>query len=160
MIATLGWGALAGFLSTIVMDVSHGLFRKAGVTAGLEPQWMGRWFLGLPRAQLRHDDIRTAESRPGELPAALGTHYAIGVTFGILWAVIAHQLEGGAVRMLGGIVFGFATNLAPWLLMFPAMGFGFFGSRAPAERKLLLTSAINHLMYGVALGVLSLAFPL
>src|SRR5262245_22814127 len=110
------------------MDVSHGILSKSRVTAGLEPRLMGRWFRGLTHLRLIHSDIRTTESGPGEIPIALLGHYLIGTTFGVAWALIAHQLIGSGIRFGGGVLFGVATNAAPWLLMFPAMGLGFFGS--------------------------------
>jgi hypothetical protein len=42
------------------------------------------------------------------------------------------------------LAFGVATNLLPWLLMFPSMGFGWFGRDAPAELLLIRTSFVNH----------------
>jgi hypothetical protein len=159
MIATLGWGALAGFLSTMVMDMTHGVARKTGITVGLEPQLMGRWFQGLARMRLMHDDIRETASAPGELPTAMGMHFLIGITFGMMWSLIAHQIAASDARFFGGILFGIATNAAPALLMWPAMGFGLFGSRGPADKKLRVTSAVNHLMFGVALGAFSVLLP-
>jgi hypothetical protein len=46
-----------------------------------------------------------------------------------------------AELLLLSLVFGVATSLLPWLLMFPSMGFGLFGRRGPAELLLFRTSA-------------------
>ena len=49
--------------------------------------------------------------------------------------------------------FGLLSNLLPWLVMFPAMGFGALGLRGPAELLLLRTSLVNHLLFGLGLAL-------
>jgi len=159
MSAAVGWGALSGVLATLVMDASAGFLKKAGITVGLDPPLLGRWIRSIARMHPVQADIRAVPSEPGEMPVAFTAHYLIGATFGVLFSLVAHDLSGGAARFGGGVVFGLATNAAPWFLMFPAMGFGFFGTRAP-ERKLFLTSALNHAMFGVGLGLFAQVFPL
>ena len=160
MSAALAWGALAGVLSTVIMDVGGGIGRKSGLTGGVDPKWMGRWFRGLARFKLFHRDIREEPAVPGELPTALGVHYLIGATLGIVWALVVHPIAPREVRFVSGIAYGLATNALPWLLMFPAMGFGFFGARGPAESKLLVSSGVNHLFFGVGLGLFAVLLPL
>ncbi len=43
------------------------------------------------------------------------------------------------------------TNLLPWLILFPAMGFGWFGGAAPPELQLPRTSVVNHAVFGVGI---------
>jgi len=46
---------------------------------------------------------------------------------------------------------GFLTNLLPWLIMFPDMGLGWFGSAAPRELLLFRTSLVNHAVFAAGL---------
>jgi hypothetical protein len=51
------------------------------------------------------------------------------------------------------LAFGLFTNVLPWLVMFPAMGFGILGLRGPSEFLLLRSSFVNHLLFGLGLGL-------
>jgi Protein of unknown function (DUF2938) len=53
--------------------------------------------------------------------------------------------------LLVALGFGLATSVFPWFLVLPALGFGVFGRKGPPELKLLRTSLINHLSYGLGL---------
>jgi hypothetical protein len=44
--------------------------------------------------------------------------------------------------------------------MFPAMGFGLFGVKGPADRKLFVTSLLNHLFYGFGLWWIAALLPI
>ncbi len=66
-----------------------------------------------------------------------------------------------ANHLLSGLVWGLATTLLPWFVLFPAFGWGLFGVRAPKGTRPLLLPTISHLLYGLALGiVLNIAAPL
>jgi hypothetical protein len=47
--------------------------------------------------------------------------------------------------------FGLLTNALPWLLMFPAMGYGWFGLHGPPKTRLFPSSFVTHFFYGVGL---------
>jgi hypothetical protein len=51
------------------------------------------------------------------------------------------------------MAFGLCTNVLPWLLMFPAMGYGFFGSHGPAGTKLFISSLVNHALFGLGIWI-------
>jgi hypothetical protein len=51
------------------------------------------------------------------------------------------------------LAFGLCTNLLPWLIMFPAMGYGFFGAHGPAGTRLLLSSLMSHAFFGVGIWI-------
>jgi hypothetical protein len=37
--------------------------------------------------------------------------------------------------------------------MFPAMGYGFFGSHGPAGTKLFISSLVNHALFGLGIWI-------
>lgn len=62
--------------------------------------------------------------------------------------------------LLSSVAWGLATTLLPWLILFPAFGWGFFGVRAPQGRRPLILPTVSHLVYGLGLGiVLNIASP-
>ncbi len=58
-----------------------------------------------------------------------------------------------ALRGMAALGYGVLTNVFPWLLMFPAMGLGIMGLAAPPELMLLRSSFLNHVLYGIGIGL-------
>jgi hypothetical protein len=151
----LRW-ALSGLLATLTMDVGSTLVRKTGFTAGLEPKLIGRWFASIARGVPIDRTILDVPPLPGELPFAAAGHYLIGIGLTLtLWmllsvAALRPSAGGGAALGLG---FGLITNVLPWLVMFPAMGFGFLGESGPPDLLLFRSSLVNHAIFGVGLAL-------
>lgn len=142
-------GAGVGALATVAMDLTAALGRALGLLQGASPEWIARWFGLVLRGDPVTDDIRTAPDVGLPLPLLLLVHYAIGATLGLLYVTVARGREGPASALL----FGLATNALPWLLMFPAMGFGLFGLAGPEDALLFRTSLVNHLGWGIGLAL-------
>jgi len=62
-------------------------------------------------------------------------------------------------HLLPGVLWGLATALLPWLIFYPAFGWGFFGSRAPQGTRPILSPAVSHLIYGLGLGIVLNVVP-
>ncbi len=103
-------------------------------------------------------DIRQVEPKPGEVKTGWGLHYLIGAGLGAIffWLMPRHGMAMSAM-FWAGLIYGISTNVLPWLLMYPAMGFGWLGSKLSAQRTVLIFSGLNHCVFGLALG-LSLVF--
>ncbi|MFQ5931267.1 MAG: DUF2938 family protein, partial [Nitrospiraceae bacterium] len=56
-------------------------------------------------------------------------------------------------HLFSSLVWGLATTLLPWFILFPAFGWGFFGVRAPSGTRPLISPTISHLLYGFGLGI-------
>lgn len=141
----LGLGALA----TVAMDLTSFAGRGLGVLAGAPPEWIARWFGLVIRGAPITEDIRLVPDAGLPLPALLLCHYAIGAALGLAYVSLARGREHGATA----IAFGLATNALPWLVMFPAMGFGLFGLSGPEDALLFRTSLVNHLGWGLGLAL-------
>jgi len=140
-----------GVLATLTMDLLSAVAYKLRLTAPLAPNLIGRWFASVARAQPIHADIAREASVHHELAIAMPVHYAIGVTLALFY-LIAMAALGWTPRSLGAaLAFGLCTNVFPWLLMFPAMGYGFFGVHGPEGTRLFLSSLMSHVFYGVGL---------
>lgn len=146
----LRW-VLTGVVATLSMDVLTGIATRLGVLAPLPPQLVGRWFASVAQGRPIHADIAQAPRLVYELPLALGGHYAIGITLAcfFLWLTARVELPASSPRVAVG--YGLATCCLAWLLMFPAMGYGFFGIHGPEGTHLFRTSLATHTLYGLGL---------
>lgn len=154
------FGACAGIAATVTMDVLASAFRRVGLTEGVKGQWVGRWYLGIVRGQFTHANIADAPALPGEQRAAFIGHYAIGITLAVLYFVGADWMGVSADGFFAAFGYGFATNVFPWFLLFPAFGFGPLGVKGPSELRLLTSSTLNHLAYGFGLWWAATVLPL
>jgi hypothetical protein len=140
-------GCVAGVLATLAMDCLGILtIRKKWIDLkGLQivPLLLGRWALLYFQAGT---DIRLTSPLNNEKKVGLILHYLIGMMLGGVFSLLPSQ------DLQTACLYGIATNVFPWLLMYPAMGFGFFASKLPVQKPILLFSFVNHVMYGFALG--------
>jgi hypothetical protein len=147
------WRVLApGAVSTFAMDLLTGVAIGLKVITPLPPNLVGRWFASVARAQPFHADIARASPVSHEMLIALPVHYAIGITLTTLFVGATDKM--GWSRTPGiALVFGLCTCALPWLLMFPAMGYGLFGSNGPEGTRLFLSSLVSHAFFGLGLWI-------
>ena len=106
----------------------------------------GRW---------THPNI--VESAHMKMEAAAGTsfHYFTGatvaLTYPLFFLIVGDPMPQN--NLVPGLIWGMATTLLPWLLMFPAFGWGWLGLRAPDSVRPLLSPAVEHLLYGFGLAM-------
>jgi len=107
------------------------------------------------RGQLVHKNI--IKAAPVEHEAAVGgiTHYLLGgglaLTYPAVYLVSGAPLPGSHV--LPSLLWGLATALLPWIILYPAFGWGLFGVRAPQGTRPVLSPTVSHLVYGGGLGI-------
>jgi hypothetical protein len=146
----LAW-SLIGIIGTLVMDLLGAAARATKLTHGVPPPLMGKWFRSALRGRVVVADIRTAPGEMGSMAAAMAIHYLIGIVLAVALGVGALALGFATVTAPAALGYGLATTVAAALFMFPAMGFGWFGLKAPREWRVLRTACINHFFYGVGL---------
>lgn len=154
------WAYLGGIAGAVLMDIAEGLAGRAGITSGVSVALVGRWFLGLRRGQWRHRDIRAPAAQPGEVAAGWVFHLCIGGGAVALFYPLSFWLGGLALpdnHLWGGLLFGLATCLLPWLVLLPAFGWGLGGRRGPAGSNALLASVLSHIPYGLGVGAVMTA---
>lgn len=107
------------------------------------------------RGRFAHTNI--IKTAPVEHEVAVGgiTHYLLGgslaLTYPTLYVVSGAPLTGDHV--LPGLFWGLVTTLLPWLIFYPAFGWGLFGVRAPQGIRPVLAPTVSHLVYGLGLGI-------
>ena len=148
-----------GILATITTDVLSVTALKLGLIAFLPPRLTGRWFASMARGQFLHTDIGRVPPINHEMAIAVPMHYAVGITLALLYLLMVSALRLSPRNLIVALAFALCTNLLPWLLMFPAMGYGWFGKHRPPGTRLFFSSLVTHCFYGVGLwiGVLILS---
>jgi len=142
---------LLGIIATVTMDVLSVAAIKLRLIAPLPPHLIGRWFASVARGQVLHGDIAQVSPIQHEMAVAVPVHYAIGVTLALTYLLACSTLGLSPRSPVTALVFALCTNLLPWLLMFPAMGYGWFGAHGPPGTRLFLSSLMTHAFYGVGL---------
>lgn len=112
---------------------------------------VGRWIMHMPAGVFRHAHISASPRMRLECVAGWVAHYAIGITFALIFVALAGEgwlLHPTLIPALG---FGVATVLAPLFIMQPAMGLGVAASRAANPRQARARSLLNHAAFGIGL---------
>ncbi len=147
-------GVVMGIVATLSMDIVGGILAKARIIRLLP---IGRWAAYLLRGTYRHADITKSPSLRGERGIAPLVHYAIGVSLASFYLAAVGWI-GLEPAWWTAIGYGLLTSVLPYVIMFPSMGYGFFGLRGEPKYFLLRQSLISHFVFGVglSLGVLLL----
>jgi hypothetical protein len=144
---------LAGVIATASMDVLTTIAIRLRLIAPLSPNVIGRWFASVARAHPLHKDIARAAPISHELAFVIPGHYAIGMFLFTVFVLLASRI-GWPARSLGAaLTFGLCTNAFPWFLMFPAMGYGWFGAHGPVGTRLFVSSLVSHIFFGLGIWI-------
>jgi hypothetical protein len=146
-------GLIVGILATVTMDVVAVIALRLGIAGrGLRrtgPDLIGRYLL---RDKFRHTDILQTPPLRGELVLGLAAHYLIGIVLTLAYLgllVVAHATP----TALSAILYGAATTVFPWFLMFPSQGMGWLGRDAPGDAHLARVSLFNHIIFGLGIAL-------
>jgi DUF2938 family protein len=153
MFVTIARTLGVGLISTLSMDLLSVVAYRLRLTAPLPPNLVGRWFASVARAQPFHADIARTPPVGHEVAIAFPVHYAIGVALAALYVWGTHEIGWPARSLALALAFGLCTNAFPWLLMFPAMGYGLFGANGPDGTRLFVSSLMSHAFFGAGLWI-------
>ena len=144
---------LSGAIATTSMDVLTAVAIGLRLAAPLPPNVMGRWFASVAHGHPFHEDIALEAPASHEFAIALPVHYAIGTFLTALFVLLAARVGWQTKSVVPALAFGVCTSAFPWLLMFPAMGYGFFGAHGPAGTRLFASSLVSHVFFGWGLWI-------
>lgn len=96
---------------------------------------------------------RTIPAFGNEIAIALAGHYAIGIMLACLYIWVTAKMGWRPRQFHCALGYGVCTNALPWLIMFPAMGYGFFGAHGPSGTRLFVSSLCSHAAYGLGLWI-------
>ena len=77
-------------------------------------------------------------------------HYAIGVALALTYLHASLVLGLNSRNPAYALAFALSTRLLPWPL-FPAMGYGWFGTHGATGTRLLLSRLVTHCFCGVGI---------
>lgn len=154
-------GIPAGVLATITMDAAMMAASRVGGSAftsdRLQPDMIGRWADGLLRGQWRHGDITGEPARRGELALGIVTHYVTGIVLTQAFLLLP-RWQDRRPSFMAGTAFGIATAALPVVVMFPSMGYGWFGLRSGDAARLDRIMLLGHTAFGVGIGLFAPRF--
>ena len=112
---------------------------------------VGRWIGHMPRGRFRHERIAASMPVRGEAVLGWTAHYGVGIAFAALLLVACGPEWARQPSLTPALATGIATVLAPFLVMQPGMGAGFFASRTPRPATARLQSLVTHGIFGLGL---------
>ena len=146
-------GVAAGVFGTLAMDSLNHLFSRTGIILKIDIAMIGRMSAGWGKGRFRYSQPGEMEPVDNDLFYGLITHYAIGVTLALPYVLGWYLLVGGPTSPVWALVYGVATTVASWFLVYPSMGMGVFGRHSPEGIKAALSPLANHLFFGVGMAV-------
>lgn len=111
---------------------------------------VGRWLAHAARGRVLHEAIAKSPPVEGEALIGWSAHYVIGIGYAAL-LLLAFPAWAAQPTLLPAMLVGVGTVLAPFLIMQPGMGAGFFASRTPDPNAARLRSLITHALFGLGL---------
>ena len=143
---------LMGVFATLVMDIGEETVKALfPIKKSMEPEHLGRWILNMFNGVFIHDKIQTAKHFSSEIPVAISFHYFTGIFLAGIFIWIRNNFKVLPSSMYMGFVYGWSTIFLPGLIMFPALGFGYFGLDTHIGINNLISIVIAHSFYGLGI---------
>ena len=145
----------SGILATLAMDtaalalVANHLGNS--VPYRIVPNLLGRWIGSMANKTFVHSTIFETPALPHEAALGVVCHYLIGITLTALILYPNLKVRQAPPSLRAAITFALGTCVLPYFLMFPAMGFGMLGLKAPEPFVRIVFSAVNHAAFGVGI---------
>ena len=146
-------GIVAGMLGTVVMDLLNALFARIGLISRIDVKMIGRMSAGWFRGQFRYGHPSAMEPVVNELAIGYVSHYLIGVCLAVPFVICWGALVGTAVSPAWICAYGVATTVASVLVVYPSMGLGMLGRKAPEGVRAPLSSLANHVFFGIGMAL-------
>ena len=142
---------VVGVIATLAMDLWQRLLQTA--TGRPLGSWalVGRWVAWMPRGVFVHQSIATAPGVRGELAIGWTFHYVVGLVYAAGYIAVLQFGLGAAPSLSSALIYALALLVAPWFIMQPALGQGFFASRAPNPAAVRAINVSVHLIFGLGL---------
>ncbi|MEO8030957.1 MAG: DUF2938 domain-containing protein [Gemmatimonadota bacterium] len=149
--AHLLFAILIGLGATALIDLWAILLRSQFSIPSLSMCLLGRWVLHMPNGTFVHASIGAAAPRSHECGVGWLAHYLIGVTFGLIFGLLAPAGWFEHPTLLPALGFGVVTVVIPLFVMQPALGLGFASAKSPKPMQARLKSLATHAVFGVGL---------
>lgn len=144
-------GVVIGFGATVFMDLwAIFLWKAAGQS---RPNWalVGRWFWHLKNGTVFHADIGKAQPYASERALGWIGHYAIGILYGVILALIVGSAWFAAPTFLPAWILGIVTVGAGWFVLQPGLGIGVAASKLPNANMVRVLNLVSHTVFALGL---------
>src|SRR2546429_7765834 len=149
-------GLVVGILATVTMDVVAVIALRLGIAGRgprrTGPDLIGCWIGYVLQGKFRHTDILQTPPLLGELLMGLAAHYSIGIVLTLVYLGLL-VVARATPTALNAILYGTATTVLPWFLMFPSQGMGWLGRDAPGDAHPARINLFNHLIFGLGIAL-------
>jgi len=149
-------GVIVGVLATVTMDAVAVIALRLGIAGRgprrTGPDLIGRWVGYLLKGKFKHTDILQTPPLQGELLLGFVAHYSIGIVLTLVYLGLL-AVGHATPTTLSAILYGTATTVLPWFLMFPSQGMGWLGWDVPRDAHLARASLFNHIVFGLGLAL-------
>jgi hypothetical protein len=105
----------------------------------------------MARGVFIHRPITATPQVRGETAIGWIFHYAVGIVYAALYLAIMRIVLGSGPTIVSALIFAIALLVAPWLIMQPALGFGFFAARFPKPNAVRVVNVSTHAIFGLGL---------
>jgi hypothetical protein len=142
---------LIGIGATALIDLwALALNRAFGISLP-DYAMVGRWLGYMPAGRFRHANIAAAPPIRGEAAIGWIAHYAIGIIFAALLLTLCGRAWAARPSLAPALAVGFATVVAPFFVMQPALGLGAAASKTAKPNVARLRSLVTHGIFGAGL---------
>jgi hypothetical protein len=144
-------GFVMGIVGTLAMDLWASLLHRFFDQP--KPNWsfVGCWVGHMPK--VFHDDIAQAKPVPMEAYIGLGFHYAIGVAYGVLFAICAGAQWFAVPNFLPLWIFALLAISGGWFLLFPGMGLGWALSKVDNPFRARAMGLVEHTVFAAGMWI-------
>lgn len=143
-------GLLLGLGATALMDLWNLVLLRAFGVPSLDYCLLGRWVRHMP-GRFRHHTIHRAAPKSHECPVGWATHYAIGVSLALSFALGTPAAWFDHPTPARPLAFGIASVVLPFLVLQPALGLGPAAALTPHPGRARVKSLATHTVFGIGL---------
>jgi Protein of unknown function (DUF2938) len=144
-------GIAMGVGATILMDLWAWLLSRLPGQAPVNWAPVGRWVWHLRGGRLFHADIGAAAPYAHEQALGWAFHSAVGIVYGIAFALIAGGAWLAHPTFGPAWIFGLATILFGWFLLQPGLGIGWAAEKLPNRWRVRLLGLVGHSVFAAGL---------
>lgn len=140
-----------GTIATLVMDIGNFVFFKLGFINQIDEIIIARLIIGWSKFQFIFENPSLLPNVENAQFKGTIFHYGIGIIFAYCFILILKLVKHEHNTMIIASIYGVLTSAISLCLLFPSLGLGFLGLKA--GNQLLISSLINHFIYGIGLGI-------
>ena len=145
------YGIAIGVGATLMIDLWALALKRVFGIRSLNYCLLGRWMLHMTHGTVAHASIGAAAEKRHECKIGWTAHYMIGVSFAMVFVMLASPRWLAHPTLLPALAFGIATVLMPFLTLQPAFGLGIASSKTPHPSRARLKSVLTHTVFGLGL---------